>query len=81
MRPTGTSGGGPRFSNPHGGIFMNREPQPDPTNSSPNAPEPPQKGKDVGPKLGGEQPGRGLDTGVDTGAIQPGASGDSAALD
>jgi hypothetical protein len=55
--------------------------QPDPTNPSPRAPNTPQQGKDVGPKLGREQPGRGLDTGADTGAIQPGASGDSNAID
>jgi len=59
--------------------------QHDPTRQTPEAPRPPQQGKDVGPKIGCEQPGRGLDTGVDTGvdtgAIQPGASGDSAALD
>lgn len=59
---------------------MTGHPQPDPINSSPQAPNPPQQGKDVGPKLGHDQPGRGPDTGVDTGAIQPGASGDSAAL-
>jgi len=58
-----------------------RQQQHDPTKQTPEAPRPPQQGKDVGPKIGREQPGRGLDTGVDTGAIQPGASGDSAALD
>jgi hypothetical protein len=57
------------------------QPQRDPTDPSPHAPNPPQEGKDVGPKLGREQPGRGLDTGVDTGAFQPGASGDSTAID
>ena len=52
-----------------------------PPRPSPEAPRPPQQGKDTAPKIGREQPGRGLDTGVDTGAIQPGASGDSTALD
>ena len=60
---------------------MTGQQQHDPTRQTPEAPRPPQQGKDVGPKIGREQPGRGLDTGVDTGAIQPGASGDSAALD
>ena len=60
---------------------MTGQPQRDPTNSSPEAPRPPQQGKDIAPKLGRDQPGRGLDTGVDIGSIQPGASGDSAALD
>jgi hypothetical protein len=49
----------------------------DPTNQSPKAPDPVQKGKVIEPKLGRDQPGRGLDTGVDVGAIQPGASGDN----
>jgi hypothetical protein len=60
---------------------MKREPRPDPTNPSPNAPKPPQQGKDITPKLGRERPGRGLDTGFNTGAIQPGASGDASPLD
>jgi len=60
---------------------MTAQQQPDPTKATPEAPKPPQQGKDIGSKLGRDQPGRGLDTGVDTGAIQPGASGDSAALD
>lgn len=60
---------------------MTGQPHTDPAQPSPEAPRPPQEGKDVGPKLGRDQPGRGLDTGVDTGAIQPGASGDSNALD
>jgi len=57
------------------------QPQRDPTNPTPHAPNRPQQGKDIEPKLGRDQPGRGLDTGVDTGAIQPGASGDSNAID
>ena len=56
-------------------------PQSDSIKPNPEAPRPPQQGKDIGPKLGRDQPGRGLDTGVDIGSIQPGASGDSAALD
>ena len=56
---------------------MSDQPRSDPANRTPQAPRPPQQGKDVGPKLGRDQPGRGLDTGVDTGAIQPGASGDN----
>ena len=60
---------------------MDREPRLDPTNPNPNAPQPPQQGKDMTDKLGRETPGRGIDTGVDTGAIQPGASGDASPLD
>jgi hypothetical protein len=59
---------------------MNDRPLPDPTNSSPQTPKPPQQGGNIGPKLGREKPGEGLDTGVDTGAIQPGASGDASPL-
>jgi hypothetical protein len=55
---------------------MTGQTQHEPITPTPRAPRPPQKGKDVGSKLGRDKPGRGLDTGVDVGAIQPGASGD-----